>query len=618
MKRREFNKSLAAASAVVLVPFSRVRDARGATAGGGATPVFNYQNGFAGSSGAINLCDDASLSGSVIRLMTNVGHNHAGAWYNTKQPPTAFTTQFSFQPGGLGSSVVLSGMTFCIQNTVSPPGLAGYVGNQYAGDANMCGYSGATDQWPPIDSVAIKFDAGSGDAGQTYPAGGLPSSTGMYFNGGSSVYPGSALGLVPFNDLNPSGISFYGGHTYQVTIVYDGSLLTMVLVDTTTNSQARFAWPLNLANTTNTSGNYVGFTAGTAAVGYFNLLSWAYWSGYNTRLATPTFTPSPGQYSGTQSVSISFPSGSTCYYTINGLLPTSSSTKYTGPIAVSANAVIQAVAVQAGFTDSLVATGTYQINTSNVINYPNGFTAGSLINVGFAYLSGNAYRVSDTTPSTSGAVWFPAPVAVSSFTTNFTLVWGSSGQGMCFVIQNSPQPYSSGTGNAINWSGGPTIVGAAGNAMGYGGIDAYNARGTGLAFGILNSVAVAFNQYAVGSDAPNGVGVYTGGNAPNGSQVATGLNFSSGHAYYVVISYSGTTLSLSITDRVTGATFTHNFTIDIASAVGASTAYVGFTGGTGGAASIQSIQAWTYSAGGVSLGAPPAAVPAPPTNLRVQ
>jgi Legume lectin domain/Chitobiase/beta-hexosaminidase C-terminal domain len=605
MKRREFNKNLAAATAVILWPLPRVRDAVAATVGG-ATPVFSYPNGFAASSGAIHCAADSALSGSIIRLITNPGHEAAGVWYTTKQPPTSFTTQFTFRPSGLGSNPTSSGMTFCIQNTVSPPGAVGYVGDEYAGDANMCGYGGAIDQWPPVDSVMIKFDAGSESAGLVYPAGKLPSSTGMYFNGGPSVAPGNSLGLIPFNDLHPYGINFYSGDTYQVTIVYDGSLLTMVLLDTVTNAQARYVWPLNLANTTNTTGNYVGFTAGTASQGLFELLTWSYWSGYNTRVATPTFSPAPGQYSGTQTVTISYPAGSTCYYTTNGLLPTSASTQYTGPITVSANEVIQAVAIQSGNTDSLVGQGVYRINTSNTINFPSGFSAGNLIPVGFAYLSGSTYRLSDTTQGTSGAAWFSVPVNVATFSTAFTLKWnsGAGGNGMCFVIQNNPPPYTSSTGNKINWSGGPTAVANGSNNLGYGGLVG------GTSFGLLNSVALAFDLYAVVSS----VGIYTNGATPAGSQVATGLAFNSGHAFNVSLSYSGTTLSLSMTDTVTGAKFTRNFTIDIPSIVGANTAYVGFTGGTGGATAIQEVQSWTYTA---SPGQTPA-VPAAPTNLRVQ
>jgi hypothetical protein len=620
MKRREFNRNLAAATAVILSPFPRVRVASAATAGG-ATLVFSYPN-FSGSLSALSL-RNGSASGSMLYLVnTQPGHTGGCAWYGTKQPPGPFTTQFSFQPQGLGSSVVQSGMTFCVQDVAAPPGQAGFTGDQYIGDANMCGYGAAfgstNDQYPCYDSLCVKFDAGNESSGQNYPKGGLPTSTGMYFNGGPAPYPGSSLGLVPENDLNPYGINLYSSHTFQVTIVYDGSLLTMTILDTTTNAQARFAWPLNLANTTNATGNYVGFTAGTSAQGYFYIHNWSYWSGYNTRLGTPTFSPAPGQHSGAQTVTISYPAGSTCYYTTNGLLPTSSSTQYTGPITVSANAVIQAVAIQSNYTDSLVGTGSYQINNSNVINFPSGFSAGNLIPVGFAYLSGSAYRVTDTTQGTVGAAWFPIPVAITSFSTTFTLQWGGSSQGMCFVIQNNPPPLTS-PANAnpgvpstqYGWSAGPTAIGAEYVALGYGGMDSLNrnAGKGGHAYGILNSIAIAFDQ----STQPNSVGLYTNGNNPQGSQIATGLTFSSGHAFRVVLSYSGTTLSLTMTDTATSASFTHSWTVDIPSTVGWSDGYVGFTGATYGAAAVAAIQSWTYAASTAAI-----PVPAPPTNLVVK
>ena len=606
MKRREFNQGLSAAAALMLVPFSHSRKVFAATAGG-ATPIFDYSSGFAGASNAIQLANDTAFNGSLLRLLNNPGHQSSAAWYKTLLPPNAFTTQFTFQPSGLGSTPAAAGMTFCLQNTAVATGAyPSQFGITYAGDANMCGYGGDTTQNPPVNSIAIKFDASpSPGIINYYPASGLPSSTGLYFNGGPSVASGG-LGLTPGNDLAPYGINFYSGNTYQVTIVYDGSLLTMVLLDTVTNHQARFAWPLNLANTTNKSGNYVGFTAGSPAQGMFAIHSWAYWSGYNTRLATPTLSPSAGQYGGNQTVAINFPAGSTCYYTTNGLMPTSSSTQYTGPITVSANQVIQAVAIQSGYTDSLVAQAAYQINTSNVINFPSGFPAGAVITAGYAYQSGTAVRVSDTQTNASGAAWFPIPLNIQSFSTAFTLQWnsGASGNGMCFVIQNNPPPYTSSTGMAINWSGGSTAVGFGATALGYGGI------GSGTSYGLLNSIAIAFDLYTNA----NSVGIYTRGATPMGSQVGTGLSFNSGHAFNVSISYSGNTLAFSMTDAVTGAKFTHNFNIDIPSAVGASAAYVGFTGGTGGATAVQSVNAWTYTANSGQT----AAVPSPPTNLTVK
>jgi hypothetical protein len=53
--------------------------------------------------------------------------------------------------------------------------------------------------------------------------------------------------------------------------------------------------------------------------------------------ATPTFSPAAGTYSTAQTVKITdTTTGATIYYTVNGTTPTTSSTKYTAAITVSA------------------------------------------------------------------------------------------------------------------------------------------------------------------------------------------------------------------------------------------------------------------------------------------
>src|ERR1700722_14098452 len=132
MRRRDFNKSLAAAAAAILTPLPRIRNASAATTSG-ATLVFGYPNGFAGASNAIHLANDATFSGSVIRLINNGGHQSAAAWYMSRQAPNSFTTQFTFQPSGLGLGPAQSGMTFCLQNTAPPLADASEFGTTYAG-----------------------------------------------------------------------------------------------------------------------------------------------------------------------------------------------------------------------------------------------------------------------------------------------------------------------------------------------------------------------------------------------------------------------------------------------------------------------------------------------------
>ena len=80
-------------------------------------------------------------------------------------------------------------------------------------------------------------------------------------------------------------------------------------------------------------------------------------------VAMPTFSPVAGTYTSAQSVTISdATANATIYYTTNGTAPTTSSTKYTGPITVSSTETLEAIAVATGNTNSAVASAAYTIN----------------------------------------------------------------------------------------------------------------------------------------------------------------------------------------------------------------------------------------------------------------
>jgi hypothetical protein len=83
---------------------------------------------------------------------------------------------------------------------------------------------------------------------------------------------------------------------------------------------------------------------------------------YTIEAATPVFSPVAGTYSAARSVKITdATAGAVIYYTTNGSTPTTSSTKYTAAIAVSATETIKAIAVASGHATSPVASATYTI-----------------------------------------------------------------------------------------------------------------------------------------------------------------------------------------------------------------------------------------------------------------
>ncbi len=76
--------------------------------------------------------------------------------------------------------------------------------------------------------------------------------------------------------------------------------------------------------------------------------------------ATPVIAPSGGTFKDSQSVTITCATeGAAIYYTTDGSTPTTSATLYSGPITLTATAIMKAIAVKDGMADSLVASATF-------------------------------------------------------------------------------------------------------------------------------------------------------------------------------------------------------------------------------------------------------------------
>jgi hypothetical protein len=100
-----------------------------------------------------------------------------------------------------------------------------------------------------------------------------------------------------------------------------------------------------------------GLLPSTAAVATYMLNG-----GTSTPAATPAFSPVGGTFTKTQSVTISDATpGAAIYYTTDESTPTTSSTLYTGPITVPTTNTLKAIAVEAGYLNSTLASATYTI-----------------------------------------------------------------------------------------------------------------------------------------------------------------------------------------------------------------------------------------------------------------
>lgn len=139
-----------------------------------------------------------------------------------------------------------------------------------------------------------------------------------------------------------------------------------------------------------------------------------------TVTAAPIFTPAAGTYPVAQSVTIADADPhAAIYYTTDGSTPTTSSTKYSKAISVTATKTINAIAVATGLTNSPIATATYTIAPvtapTKVILHSFGATTtdGLVPSAGMIFdAAGNLYGATTSGGSHSkGTVYEISPVA---------------------------------------------------------------------------------------------------------------------------------------------------------------------------------------------------------------
>lgn len=517
--------------------------------GGGSTPpAINYSSGFTAS--GLSLQGGATVGNGVLQL-TDAARTYEGrsAFFRTPVNVQSFTTDFTFQ----ATSATAEGFTFTLQN--APAGAAAL--GQYG---YFLGYGGSN---AIAKSVAVKFDLynNSGEGAN---------STGIYTNGATPEKPSI--------DLTPSGVNLHSGDVMHAHFTYDGDTLILTLTDTVTNATFTTSMPVNIPAIVGSSTAYVGFTGGTsAATAIQNIQTWTYTVGMQPmQTAIPTFSPVAGTYSGPQVVTISDATpGATIFFTTDGSPATTSSTPYTAPLNVKFSETINALAIASGSSTGMNASASYTIGstTTPTINYSSGFAPAGLSLQGGAAVSNGSLHITDANSYEARSAFFRTPVNVQSFTTDFTFqATSASAEGFTFTLQNAPA--------------GAAALGGLGYNLGYGGSN-----------GIASSVAVKFDLFSNSGEGANSTGFFTNGATPEKPSIdltPSGVNLHSGHVMQAHLTYDGTTLTLTLTDTVTNATFTTAKAINIPSVVGSSTAYAGFTGGTSAATAIQNLLTWTY------------------------
>jgi Chitobiase/beta-hexosaminidase C-terminal domain/Bacterial lectin/IPT/TIG domain len=351
----------------------------------GGTTYVNYPSG-GFTPASLSLQGNAAVVGGALQLTDGGTGENRAAWFNTKVPVQNFVTDFTFQQ--LNASA--DGMTFTIQNSSI----------WTVGDAG-----GGLGYQDIPSSVGVKFDLYN-NAGEG--------------NDSTGLYTGGAAPTVPSVDLSSAGIDLHSGDLMQAHMVYDGTNLTMTLTDTVTSATVTEVFPVNIPNLVGGSTAYVGFTGGTGgSTATQNVLSWSYVSGTQSSAGAPAFSPAPGTYTTSQTVTISdTTAGASIYYTTDGTTPTTSSALYSGPIAVSASLTLEAIATATGFSDSPVAAAAYTIST--VLPTPTfspvagSYTTAQTVTISDATAGTTIYYTTNGTTPTTSSTLYSGPITVSA------------------------------------------------------------------------------------------------------------------------------------------------------------------------------------------------------------
>jgi hypothetical protein len=201
--------------------------------------------------------------------------------------------------------------------------------------------------------------------------------------------------------------------------------------------------------------------------------------------------------------------------------------------------------------------------------YQAGFNAVGLTTNGSSSIVGSALQLTSGALNDAGSAFYSTPLNVQKFTSEFAFhLTNAVADGFTFTIQN----------------GGARALGGIGGDLGY--------------RGIANSVAIKFDLFNNAGEGSDSTGIYTSGASPTVPTIdltSTGINLHSGDYFAAKVTYDGTDLLLTLTDLVTGATWSHSQAINIPATIGSNTALVGFTGATGGFTSTQQILNWTFT-----------------------
>jgi Carbohydrate binding module (family 6)/Chitobiase/beta-hexosaminidase C-terminal domain len=166
-------------------------------------------------------------------------------------------------------------------------------------------------------------------------------------------------------------------------------------------------------------------TAGTGGVGTVTVCNFST-GGTLPQAGTPSFSPGGGSYTSAQNVTITTTtSGASIRYTTDGSTPSETvGTIYSGPVNISGNTTLKAIAYESGFTDSTITAATYTISSQQPVAAPTfspgGGSYASAQTVTITTSTGGAsirYTTDGSAPTETAGTIYSGPVNIGATTT---------------------------------------------------------------------------------------------------------------------------------------------------------------------------------------------------------
>ena len=142
----------------------------------------------------------------------------------------------------------------------------------------------------------------------------------------------------------------------------------------------------------------------------------------NPKAAAPIFSPVPGTYTSSQSLTITSTDGPDIHYTLDGSTPNVGSPIYSGPITLNSTTTVKAIVIASGFDPSDVTSGLYTIGlptvATPVLSPPTeSFSDPFALTITTATFGATIYYTDNGDPPTVASFLYTGPISINDTTT---------------------------------------------------------------------------------------------------------------------------------------------------------------------------------------------------------